>query len=206
MRCPPPSRRCLTAPLWLAAGVQVAVIVGAPIRVDDLLAAAAAQGWADDQLYARITARISTHMHALKAQLDGQPLSAETRAALEDDAALVCGKDLYDPSDRPGGSAGWAARLGGARQVWEQLVFEARHRAFSAAPAAVAAAGGGGGGDGTSPGAGVGEAGSLLGEVAAARQQVRAAWATGKQRISSAVREYYVQRTTAMEAMLLGHA
>ncbi len=45
---------------------QVRVLIGEPIPVDDLLAAADAQQWPDAQLYRAITARISVSMNALK--------------------------------------------------------------------------------------------------------------------------------------------
>ncbi len=45
---------------------QVRVLIGEPIPVDDLLAAADAQQWPDAQLYRAITARISVSMTALK--------------------------------------------------------------------------------------------------------------------------------------------
>ncbi|WIA32912.1 hypothetical protein OEZ86_006083 [Tetradesmus obliquus] len=131
---------------------EVKVLVGEPIDVSDLLAAAAQQGWPEDTLYVRIAHRIGGRMAALKAQLDGLPpeeLSAQREAQ---QAALEQGLDLYDPADN-------AYR---AQSLWERVSFRMQHREwaahgvasakarFAAAAAKLSAAAGGGKSDGSS--------------------------------------------------------
>ncbi len=55
------------------AGQAVSVLVGPPVPVADLLAAAAAGAWPDERLYGAIAARVGAALAALKAQLDGLP-------------------------------------------------------------------------------------------------------------------------------------
>jgi len=55
------------------AGQAVSVLVGPPVPVADLLAAAAAGAWPDERLYGAIAARVGAALAALKARLDGLP-------------------------------------------------------------------------------------------------------------------------------------
>jgi hypothetical protein len=101
--------------------VQVKVLVGEPIDVSDLLAAAAQQNWPDDQLYTRIANRIGGRMAALKAQLDGLPLEELSAQREAQQAALEQGLDLYDPVDN-------AYR---AQSLWERVSFRMQHREWA---------------------------------------------------------------------------
>jgi monolysocardiolipin acyltransferase len=87
-------------------GQQVRVLVGDPIPVDDLLAAADAQAWPDARLYRAVTARISNSMAALKARLDGVPVPAVAAAVLDDQQMLPMIEDELDA-----GSHSWAGSL-----------------------------------------------------------------------------------------------
>lgn len=57
-----------------APGQNVAVLVGAPVPVADLLEAAAAGVWPEERLYAALAERIGGALAELKAQLDGVPV------------------------------------------------------------------------------------------------------------------------------------
>ncbi|KAF6264855.1 hypothetical protein COO60DRAFT_1266700 [Scenedesmus sp. NREL 46B-D3] len=100
---------------------QVKVLVGEPIDVSDLLAAAAQQSWPDAQLYTRIANRIGGHMAALKAQLDGLPLEELSAQREAQQQALEQDLDLYDPVDN-------AYR---ARSLWERVSFRMQHREWA---------------------------------------------------------------------------
>ena len=60
-------------------GADVRLLVGEPVDVSDLLEAARRLGWPEQRLYAAIAARVGGALHALKARLEGLPLS-EVRA------------------------------------------------------------------------------------------------------------------------------
>ena len=60
-------------------GADISLLVGDPIDVSDLLEAARQLGWPEQQLYSAIAERIGAALHALKARLEGLPLS-EVRA------------------------------------------------------------------------------------------------------------------------------
>jgi hypothetical protein len=107
--------------VWCLAYTQVRVLVGEPIDVSDLLAAAAQQGWQDDQLYTRIANRIGGRMAALKAQLDGLPLEELSAQREAQQQALEQGLDLYDPVDN-------AHR---AQSLWERVSFRMQHREWA---------------------------------------------------------------------------
>jgi hypothetical protein len=100
---------------------QVKVLVGEPIDVSDLLAAAAQQNWPDDKLYTRIANRIGGRMAALKAQLDGLPLEELSAQREAQQQALEQGLDLYDPVDN-------AYR---AQSLWERVSFRMQHREWA---------------------------------------------------------------------------
>jgi hypothetical protein len=141
------------------AGREVRVLVGEPVEVADLLAAARREGWPEDDLYRAVSARVGLALQRLKARLDGSPLAEGDVAALAAEQAGAAGLDLYDPRDRHANRAGRAGgwRSGGAARwaasLAERIEFRASHRGFAAAGAAAAAAeraglacGGGGGG------------------------------------------------------------
>lgn len=65
-------------------GQHLRVIIGEPVPVADLLEAAHSEAWSEAALTAAITARVSSSLHALKAQLDGVELGAEGQVALDD--------------------------------------------------------------------------------------------------------------------------
>lgn len=68
-------------------GQAVEVVVGAPVPVEDLLAAAATERWDDDQLYRRIADRIGLALQQLYARLhDKQQL--EGLPCIDDDALM----------------------------------------------------------------------------------------------------------------------
>lgn len=56
-------------------GARVAILVGEPIEVGDLLEAARKLGWPQERLYCAIAERVGGALHALKARLEGLPLS-----------------------------------------------------------------------------------------------------------------------------------
>lgn len=70
--------------------------MGAPVPVEDLLAAAVAQRWSDDELYRRIADRIGLALQELDARLHDRQLLDEV-PCIDDDAlmpligTLVCG-------------------------------------------------------------------------------------------------------------------
>eukprot|EP00955_Chlamydomonas_euryale_P025650 270818-Chlamydomonas_euryale.AAC.1 len=102
---------------------RVRVLVGHPIPVDDLFAAADAQRWGDDRLHAEVASRVAEHLGTLKAALADASAAAGADAPLPDDArrallalapascgGIACGGgvggapgvsglDLYDEAD-----------------------------------------------------------------------------------------------------------
>lgn len=56
-------------------GKSIRILVGEPIAVADLQEKAAAEQWPDYMLYSAIADRIGQSLHALKAQLEGLPVS-----------------------------------------------------------------------------------------------------------------------------------
>lgn len=56
-------------------GQSIRVLVGEPIAVADLQQTAAAEQWPEHVLYAAIADRIGHSLHALKARLEGVPVS-----------------------------------------------------------------------------------------------------------------------------------
>lgn len=125
------------------AGKEVRVLVGEPVEVADLLAAARRDGWPEDELYKRIAARVGLALQSLKARLDGAPLDADALSALAREQASASGLDLYDPRDRHANKAvgGWRA-AGAARWVHslrERVEFKALHRDWAVRGVAAAA-------------------------------------------------------------------
>lgn len=111
-----------------AVGQQVRVVVGSPIPVEDLLARAHAEGWAEDRLHVAIASRVSTHLTALKARLDSGPsavaLPCGAAPAAHEAGGEVSSLDLFDPQDvlpRRGG------RISAA---WERVKFKMQHRTW----------------------------------------------------------------------------
>ncbi|GBF99938.1 hypothetical protein Rsub_12631 [Raphidocelis subcapitata] len=156
-------------------GKAVRVAVGPPVEVADLLAAAQAQGWAEDELYQAVAARVGLSMQRLKARLDGAgELASGAVAELEAEQAGASGLDLYDPRDAAANRlAGW--RAGGAARwvesVRERVAFKASHREAAVRGAAAAALErlGAGAGSGPSGPDGLGPAGGGLKALAAER-------------------------------------
>jgi monolysocardiolipin acyltransferase len=123
------------------AGKRVRVLVGEPVEVADLLAAASREGWADDDLYKRIAARVGLALQSLRARLDGAPLDGAALRALEAEQAGASGLDLYDPRDRHANRVGWRA-AGAARWVHslrDRVDFKSWHRDFAVRGVAAAA-------------------------------------------------------------------
>jgi hypothetical protein len=56
-------------------GARVSILVGEPIEVADLLEAGRQLGWPQERLYSAIAERVGGALHALKARLEGLPLS-----------------------------------------------------------------------------------------------------------------------------------
>lgn len=115
-------------------GRDVRVLVGEPIDVSDLLAAAETRRWGDDELYAAVATRIGGALAVLQARLDGLPADAAADAAAAASAAqavaLEAGLDLYDPVDN-------AHR---AASLWERARFRMAHREWASAGLASARA------------------------------------------------------------------
>lgn len=96
-------------------GQTVRILVGEPVEIGDLVAAAAAQGWRPRDLHAAIADRVGAALYELKARLDGvavvdvAPLRSAAERALEEEALL--------PPAAPG-AAGWRRRW---RDRWDSL-------------------------------------------------------------------------------------
>ncbi|KAG2448338.1 hypothetical protein HYH02_006920 [Chlamydomonas schloesseri] len=105
-----------------ATGQKIDVMVGEPIPVADLLAAARAEAWPADRLHTAVAARVSHHLRDLTARLDarrsGLPDPGPS-AAPDANSDAVSSLDQFDPSDlllaaaaaerRRAGSGVWAA-------------------------------------------------------------------------------------------------
>jgi hypothetical protein len=91
------------------AGQAVSVLVGPPVPVADLLAAAAAGAWPDERLYGAIAARVGAALAALKARLDGLPADLVRPRASPGAAQRLCGP--LQPAARAfsGCVGGWRA-------------------------------------------------------------------------------------------------
>ncbi|KAG2442567.1 hypothetical protein HXX76_002653 [Chlamydomonas incerta] len=112
-----------------ATGQKIDVMVGEPIPVADLLAAARTEGWPADRLHTAVAARVSHHLRDLTARLDarraGLPDPGPSAVPDGDRAAAVSSLDQFDPSDlllaaaaaerRRAGRGVWAA--------WERVKF-----------------------------------------------------------------------------------
>ena len=92
-------------------GQSIRVLVGEPIAVADLQQTAAAEQWPEHVLYAAIADRIGHSLHALKARLEGVPVSevghiTKLICAVSEAAAdvfhvlmMLCAVDLHIPFD-----------------------------------------------------------------------------------------------------------
>ena len=107
-------------------GGEVRVLVGAPVPVADLLAAARTEGWTERALHDAVTRRVGTALHALKAELDGvaveevAPAPTAAASAARSDALLPLIEDEMVVSMQ----GRWRSR-------WEGL---GRHRAVLERP------------------------------------------------------------------------
>ncbi|GFR40957.1 hypothetical protein Agub_g1621, partial [Astrephomene gubernaculifera] len=140
-----------------ATGQQVDVLVGKPIPVGDLLAAARQEGWSEDRLHTAVAARVAHRLQHLAARLDARRAGLPDPGPEEEPPAPagVSSLDQFDPADLL-----LAERLrqqrrrsGGAMAAaWERLKFRQglQHRSWAmqevSAPQAPAVAAVGGGG------------------------------------------------------------
>ena len=101
---------------------QVRVLIGQPIPMNDLMAAARHQGWSEDRLHTAVAARVSRCLRTLKAQLDSGCESSASPMSLDDDlhSGVVSSLDHYDESDLK-----WEHRA----SMWEKAKFKMQHRA-----------------------------------------------------------------------------
>jgi len=105
---------------------KVRVVVGEPIRVDDLLAAAKVQGWGEDALYVAIAQRVGQRLHTMHATLMAGDAPAAAAAELQAAAqARVSDRDLYDEADLQGS---WGPK---GLPVWERAAFKMWHRGWA---------------------------------------------------------------------------
>ncbi len=126
---------------------QIDVLVGDPIPVDDLLAAARAHHWPADRLHTAVAARVSRHLHHLAARLDAKragqpdpgPLGPEDGAPYGSGSGGRAGAygdvsslDQFDVSDLAVAEELRAARRrqqGAVAAAWERVKFRMQHRA-----------------------------------------------------------------------------
>jgi monolysocardiolipin acyltransferase len=118
-------------------GREVRVLVGPPVAVEDLLAAAAAEGWGERELHCAIADRVGAALCALRAELEGvaaeavAPEPGAAAVALQEEALLPL---IQEELERARGRGRWRAR-------WEALGLRPYPPLAGAAAAAAAAAG-----------------------------------------------------------------
>lgn len=117
-------------------------MVGDPIPVDDLLAAARAHHWPADRLHTAVAARVSRHLHHLAARLDAKragqpdpgPLGPEDgpyggRASAYGDVSSLDHFDVSDLAVAAELKAARRRRQGAVAAAWERVKFRMQHRA-----------------------------------------------------------------------------
>lgn len=113
---------------------QVRVAVGAPIPVDDLLATAQREAWSDHALYAAISDRIGSRLHAMHARLH-----ADTACSTSDAAQALGEGGLQGAGGVAGLCGGWGRSLLPGPVLEALTAFKGWHRQGpGAAPAAAA--------------------------------------------------------------------
>lgn len=107
---------------------QVHVVVGDPIPVGDILAAAQSQGWGEDALYVAIANRVGQRLHAMHGALMAEvsPAKADAAAQLVVQEAqgtpAFSHADLYEMEDL----SVWAKT-----PVWDRAAFKMWHRGWA---------------------------------------------------------------------------
>lgn len=105
--------------------LQVRVVVGEPVKVDDLLRRAREQGWEEDMLHRSIAERVGQRLVSMHDQLLGRQSSAVVGA----------GNGVFSspgPTPNPGlGQCGLSC--------WEQISFNLWHRTWCLAAASASA-------------------------------------------------------------------
>ncbi|KAG2499894.1 hypothetical protein HYH03_002182 [Edaphochlamys debaryana] len=122
-----------------ATGQKIDVLVGDPIPVADLLSAARAEGWPEDQLHTALAGRVSRSLTHLTARLDARRAGLPDPGPLPDEAAAagregatVSSLDQFDPADLLVAAELKQQRRGAVAAAWERVKFRMQHRSWAA--------------------------------------------------------------------------
>jgi monolysocardiolipin acyltransferase len=102
-------------------GHEVSVIVGEPIKMDDLYQLAKIKRWSHDKLHTAIASRVSSHLEMLKSRLEAiesGSLDSPSEGLQCAATGAVSDKEIYDVSD----AKRQADRRGGSSDAWKERI------------------------------------------------------------------------------------